>query len=120
MFEGRAELTHSGNYRNPEPYVGKTVMVVGTGNSGAEICVDLIEGGAKHVLMSVRRSPTVLLRESNGMPGQALGVMLRPLPAPLMDRLWPVLQKSVVGDLTKYGLPEPAPNAYTRCRSTQS
>src|SRR3954462_8383002 len=60
------ELPHSGNYRTPAPYVGKTVLVVGTGNSGAEICVDLIEGGAKHVQMSVRRSPTVLLRDSNG------------------------------------------------------
>lgn len=108
------ELVHSGNYLNAKPYVGKTVLVVGTGNSGAEICVDLIESGAAHVLMSVRRSPTVLLRESNGMPGQALGVMLRPVPAPVMDRLWPILQRSVVGDLTKYGLPEPAPGAYTR------
>src|SRR3954451_3427102 len=107
-------LIHSGNYRNPEPYVGKTVLVVGTGNSGAEIVVDLIEGGAKHVMMSVRRSPTVLLRESNGMPGQVLGVALRPMPEGLMNKLWPVLQKSVVGDLTKYGMPEPAPNAYTR------
>jgi putative flavoprotein involved in K+ transport len=108
------ELIHSGNYRNPDPYVGKTVLVVGTGNSGAEIVVDLIDGGAKHVMMSVRRSPTILLRESNGMPGQMLGVMLRPMPAPLMDRLWPVLQKTVVGDLTRYGMPEPAPGAYTR------
>src|SRR3954447_26297341 len=108
------EIIHSGNYRNPDPYVGKTVLVVGTGNSGAEICVDLIEGGAKHVQMSVRRSPTVLLRDSNGMPGQMLGVMLRPMPEPVMSKLWPVLQRSVVGDLTKYGMPEPAPNAYTR------
>jgi putative flavoprotein involved in K+ transport len=108
------ELIHSGDYKNADAYVGKTVLVVGTGNSGAEICVDLVESGAGHVLMSVRRSPTVLLRESNGMPGQALGVMLRPMPAPVMDRLWPVLQRSVVGDLTKYGLPAPAPNAYTR------
>ena len=106
-------LIHSGDYRNPEPYVGKTVLVVGTGNSGAEICVDLVEGGVGQALMSVRRSPTVLLRESNGMPGQALGVLLRPMPEPVMNKLWPVLQKSVVGDLTKYGLPEPAPNAYT-------
>jgi putative flavoprotein involved in K+ transport len=108
------ELTHSGNYKNPEPYVGKTVLVVGTGNSSAEIVVDLIEGGAQHVQMSVRRSPTVLLRESNGVPGQALGVMLRPMPEPVMNKLWPILQRNVVGDLTKYGMPEPAPNAYTR------
>src|SRR3954449_13100485 len=108
------DLVHSGNYKNAEPYVGKSVLVVGTGNSGAEIVVDLIEGGAGHVQMSVRRSPTVLLRESNGMPGQVLGVILRPMPEPMMNKLWPVLQKNVVGDLTKYGMPEPAPNAYTR------
>jgi len=108
------DLVHSGNYKNPEPYVGKRVLVVGTGNSSAEIVVDLIEGGAGHVMMSVRRSPTVLLREANGVPGQVLGVILRPMPEPVMNKLWPVLQKNVVGDLTKYGMPEPAPNAYTR------
>src|SRR5438309_1991610 len=43
-----------------------------------------------------------------------LGVLLRPMPEALMNRLWPVLQRAVVGDLTKYGMPEPAPNAYTR------
>src|SRR3954467_10090463 len=42
------DLVHSGNYKNAQPYAGKKVLVVGTGNSGAEICVDLIEGGAKH------------------------------------------------------------------------
>ena len=114
MATYKGDLVHSGNYKNPGPYVGKSVLVVGTGNSGAEIVVDLIEGGAAEVMMSVRRSPTVLLRESNGMPGQVLGVILRPMPEGLMNKLWPVLQRSVVGDLTKYGMPEPAPNAYTR------
>src|SRR3954453_15189030 len=108
------ELIPPGNYKTPEPYVGKRVLVVGTGTSSAEIVVDLIEGGAGHVMMSVRRSPTVLLREANGVPGQVLGVILRPMPEPVMNKLWPVLQKNVVGDLTKYGMPEPAPNAYTR------
>ena len=56
----------------PDPYIGKTVLVVGTGNSGAEICVDLVESGAARVLLSVRTPPTVLLRDTNGMPGQAL------------------------------------------------
>ena len=108
------ELIHSGNYKNPDPYVGKTVLVVGTGNSGAEICVDLIESGAAHVQMSVRTPPTVLLRDSNGMPGQALGVVFRHLPVPVMDRLWPTIQKTAVGDLSKHGLPLPPPGAYSK------
>jgi putative flavoprotein involved in K+ transport len=108
------ELIHSGNYKNADPYVGKTVLVVGTGNSGAEICVDLIESGAKHVQLSVRTPPTVLLRDSNGIPGQAFGVVFRRLPVPLMDRVWPMIQKTAVGDLSKHGLPLPPPGAYSK------
>jgi putative flavoprotein involved in K+ transport len=108
------DLIHSGNYKNPQPYVGKTVLVVGTGNSGAEICVDLIEGGAKHVQLSVRTPPTVLLRDNNGMPGQAFGVVFRKLPVPVMDRAWPMIQKTAVGDLSKYGLPLPPQGAYSK------
>jgi putative flavoprotein involved in K+ transport len=108
------ELIHSGDYRNPEPYAGKTVLVVGTGNSGAEICVDLIEGGAKHVQLSVRTPPTVLLRDTNGVPGQALGVVFRRLPVPVMDRVWPLIQKTAVGDLSEHGLPLPPRGAYSK------
>src|SRR3954447_22255498 len=108
------ELIHSGNYKNAGPYVGKTVLVVGTGNSGAEICVDLIESGAKHVQLSVRTAPTVLLRDTNGVPGQALGVVFRHLPVPVMDRLWPMIQKTAVGDLSEHGLPLPPPGAYSK------
>lgn len=108
------ELIHSGNYKNADPYVGKTVLVVGTGNSGAEICVDLIESGAAHVQMSVRTPPTVLLRDNNGMPGQAFGVLFRHMPVSVMDRAWPVIQKTAVGDLSEYGLPLPPPGAYSK------
>jgi putative flavoprotein involved in K+ transport len=108
------DLTHSGNYKNADPYVGKSVLVVGTGNSGAEICVDLIESGAKHVQMSVRTPPTVLLRDNNGMPGQAFGVLFRHMPVGMMDRAWPLIQKTAVGDLSEYGLPLPPPGAYSK------
>lgn len=38
------ELLHASDYRNPAPYAGKDVLVVGIGNTGAEIAVDLVEG----------------------------------------------------------------------------
>ncbi|MFL5842769.1 MAG: NAD(P)/FAD-dependent oxidoreductase, partial [Thermoleophilaceae bacterium] len=72
------------------------------------------EGGAAHVQMAVRTPPTVLLRDSNGMPGQALGLVFRRLPVPVMDRLWPVIQRTAVGDLSKHGLPNPPPGAYSK------
>jgi putative flavoprotein involved in K+ transport len=56
----------------------------------------------------------VLLRDSNGMPGQMLGVFFRHLPVAVMDRVWPALQRAVVGDLSTHGLPSPPPGAYAK------
>ena len=42
-FEG--ELLHSSEYRNPRPFEGKRVLVVGPGSSGMEIAHELAEGG---------------------------------------------------------------------------
>ncbi len=42
-FMGR--LVHSKEYRNPDPFSGEEVLVVGMGNTGAEIALDLSEAG---------------------------------------------------------------------------
>jgi indole-3-pyruvate monooxygenase len=52
QFRGR--VLHSSEYRNPQPFQGQDVLVVGSGNSAAEIAMDLVEGGAKRVRMWVR------------------------------------------------------------------
>ena len=51
-FRGR--VLHSAEYRNPRPFAGRSVLVVGSGNSAAEISLDLVEGGARAVAMWVR------------------------------------------------------------------
>src|SRR5436309_4865096 len=48
--EFAGDVVHSADYRNPEPYCGRRVLVVGAGNSAAEIAVDVQEGGASEVL----------------------------------------------------------------------
>jgi putative flavoprotein involved in K+ transport len=110
-FEGT--LIHGQDYRNPEPYRGQDVLVVGSGNTGAEIAVDLVEGGATRVRVAVRTPPAVMLREANGIPSQVTGVMIRRLPLPLADALARSSARMLVGDLTEYGLP-PNPRPITR------
>jgi hypothetical protein len=110
-FEGR--LIHGQDYRNPKPYSGKDVLVVGSGNTGAEIAVDLVEGGAARVRMAVRTPPAVMLREANGVPSQVTGVLIRRLPLPVADALARTSSRLLVGDLTEYGLP-PNPRPVTR------
>src|SRR5688572_1453837 len=50
-------LIHSRDYRNPEPFQGKRVLVVGAGSSGMEIAHDVATGGASKVWMSIRTPP---------------------------------------------------------------
>jgi putative flavoprotein involved in K+ transport len=101
------ELVHSARYRNARPYVNKDVLIVGAGNSGAEIAVDLIETGARKVWLSVRSGPNILHRDFGGVPTQAMGVMMRRLPPRLVDRVAALFARITVGDLTKHGMPAP-------------
>ncbi|TIT47458.1 MAG: NAD(P)/FAD-dependent oxidoreductase, partial [Mesorhizobium sp.] len=50
-FKGKT--LHSADYRNATPFAGQSVLVVGMGNTGAEIALDLAEGGARPTI-SVR------------------------------------------------------------------
>ena len=108
------ELIHSAGYRNAEPYRARSVLVVGSGNSGAEIAVDLVEGGAREVLVSIRTPPNIQRREFLGIPTQVVGMHGEKLPLPLADGISLALQKVAVGDLTRYGIEPPRRGALSR------
>jgi putative flavoprotein involved in K+ transport len=108
------ELMHASRYKNGAPFAGKRVLVVGGGNTGAEIAVDLVEHGAARVELSVRTPPNVLPRVTLGLPTQALGVMMRRWPPGLVDAIASGMNRLLVGDLTKYGLPKGERGAFTR------
>jgi cation diffusion facilitator CzcD-associated flavoprotein CzcO len=111
-FEG--DLLHSSRYRKAEPYRGRRVLVVGSGNSGAEIAVDLVEGGAAEVLISIRTPPNIQRREFLGIPTQVVGMLGAKLPVPVADRISLVLQRIGIGDLRPYGLDPPTRGAMSR------
>ena len=108
------DLIHSTEYRNPEPYAGRSVLVVGPGNSGSEIAVDLVKGGAGDVTISVRTPPNIMRRDIAGFPSQVTGVMMRHLPRRVVDTLARGMRRLAFGDLTPYGLPVPDRGVYTR------
>ena len=108
------ELLHSKQYRNAQPYRDRDVLVVGTGNTGAEIALELTEGGARRVRMSVRSRPHVVPRAALGLPGQVVSVALRRLPPPLADKIIANNQRTFIGDLSKWGLPKPELGVYSK------
>ncbi|MEU8698642.1 NAD(P)/FAD-dependent oxidoreductase [Streptomyces sp. NPDC048680] len=110
------ELTHACDYRDPAPYAGKDVLVVGVGNTGAEIAVDLVEGGASRVRLAVRTVPHILRRSTLGWPAQGTGILVRRLPVALVDRAGGLLTRVSMPDLAEQGLPRPDTGLYSRVK----
>jgi putative flavoprotein involved in K+ transport len=110
------ELIHAGRYRNATPYTDREVLVVGAGNTGAEIAVDLSENGARRVRLAFRTPPHILRRELGGVPAQLTGVLMRRLPARLADALAEPVRRRTIPDLSGYGLPDPGPGVYARVK----
>lgn len=109
------ESLHSCAYRNPTPYVGKHVLVVGSGSSGMEIAHDLSTGGAAKVWLSVRTPPNVMPRNGPaGLPNDVVSIPFFRLPARLSDRIATAARLRTFGDLNEFGLPIPAEGPFAR------
>jgi putative flavoprotein involved in K+ transport len=107
-------LVHSSRYRSGAEHRGKDVLVVGAGNSGAEIAVDLVEQGASRVRLSIRRPPNVVLRTVAGfVPSQLVSILLSRLPLPFADAVARATARLTIGDPRKLGLPAPDRGIYT-------
>lgn len=113
-FEG--ELLHASAYRDAKPYAGRDVLVVGVGNTGAEIAVDLVAGGASRVRLAVRTAPHIVRRSTAGWAAQYTGILVRRLPVRLVDRLARPLARLSTPDLSEHGLPRPEAGLYSRVR----
>jgi cation diffusion facilitator CzcD-associated flavoprotein CzcO len=100
-FQGT--LLQSSQYRNGEPFKNQKVLVVGFGNSGGEIAIDLWEHSAQPSL-AIRSPVNVIPRELFGIPILAIGIVQRRLSPRLADALNAPILRAVVGDLTQYGL----------------
>ena len=109
------EVLHSSAYRNPGPFAGKRVLVVGAGSSGLEIAHDLAAGGAAKVWLSVRTPPNVMPRTGPG--GRSNDVVSRPLfhlPPRLADAVARRARLAAFGDLSEFGLPIPQEGPFSR------
>jgi cation diffusion facilitator CzcD-associated flavoprotein CzcO len=97
-------------------FAGRSVLVVGIGNSGAEIAADLVEQGAGRVEIAVRSSPPIVSREVAGIPVQVFGILLSPLPAGAVDRAAARMRRLALGNLAQYGLPPSAWGSFSERR----
>jgi cation diffusion facilitator CzcD-associated flavoprotein CzcO len=105
MYLGRS--LHSIDYVDAKPFVGDRVLVIGMGNTGAEIALDLAEGGA-HPTIAIRDGVHVVPRELFGIPIQVVSILATRLwPQHLGDRVLRPILDLALGNPARYGIKRP-------------
>jgi hypothetical protein len=97
------EILHSSRYMNGGRWRGRAVLVVGFGNSGGEIALDLCEHGCRPTL-AVRSPVNVIPRDVLGVPILAIGILMSLLPPAMADVMAKPLLAMSIGDIRKLGL----------------
>ena len=103
MESFKGAVLHSSAYRNPAPYAGKRVLVVGFGNSGGEIALDFAEHKLD-VTLSVRGPVRILPRELLGLPILSWAIAQRHLPARVVDFVSAPAIRLAVGSIESLGM----------------
>jgi len=96
-------VIHASEYRNASQFGMKSALVVGFGNSGAEIALDLAENGID-TFCSIRNRVNIIPLRINGKPVQDAGKILEFLPFGWGDKIGRWISQRIIGDLTSYGI----------------
>jgi cation diffusion facilitator CzcD-associated flavoprotein CzcO len=96
-------ILHSSQYRNTSPYIGKRVLVVGFGNSGGEIALDLANAGIDTTL-AVRGPVQILPRDLLGIPILTWAIAQKRLPTRIVDLINAPVIRLAVGPIERLGL----------------
>ncbi|WP_299082872.1 NAD(P)-binding domain-containing protein [uncultured Paraglaciecola sp.] len=99
------ELLHSNQYKHPQIFKNKRVLIVGCGNSACDIAIDAVHH-AQSVDISVRRGYYFLPKFALGKAIDSLGGKIK-LPKTIKQFVEGLLIKILVGKPSDYGLPEP-------------
>lgn len=107
-------LIHAKEYKSPEVFEGKRVLIAGMGNTGCDIVVDAIHR-AKSVLWSVRGGNHFVPKFVAGNPADERNHKTKiVLPKWLRSRLHEPIARFLAGPPERFGLPKPAHRLYDR------
>jgi cation diffusion facilitator CzcD-associated flavoprotein CzcO len=104
-FTGR--IVHSSAYKRPDPFRGQRVLVVGAGNSAADIAVEVSRLAARAAL-SMREGTYFIPKRMFGLPIDVVYAFWgSKLPEPLLQSALKLWLRLVVGRWEDYGLQAP-------------
>ena len=102
------DYLHAHDYRVPEPFAGKDVLVVGIGNSACDIASDICTHAASTTIAA--RSPVLLMpRMFMGVPtAQVLAKLEKPwMPWPLRRTIRTLIARMAHGTMEQWGFRTP-------------
>ncbi|QYC41731.1 putative oxidoreductase CzcO [Nonomuraea coxensis DSM 45129] len=99
---------HAHDYRTPEIFRDRRVLVVGMGNSAMDIAVDASNVARGPVLLSARHGVHIVPKYLFGRPADATGAAMAALPWRVRQRIAETLLRLAVGTPQSYGLPAPS------------
>ncbi|WP_156687275.1 flavin-containing monooxygenase [Mycobacterium sp. Marseille-P9652] len=105
QFTGR--IVHSGDFANAWPFRGRDILVVGAGNSAADIAVQLAGAGAGRIWLAVRTPPHLVRRAIGPFPSDVFLEMSARVPARIIDPVIDCLKYVMWGDLSAHGFRRP-------------
>nr|BBM60844.1 flavin-binding monooxygenase family protein [Juncus wallichianus] len=103
----KGTVVHTSEYRSGDLYQKKKVLVVGCGNSGMEVCLDLYNYGAMPSIV-VKEAVHVLPREMFGSSTFGISMwLLKWFPMQTVDRFLLIMSRIMLGDTAPLGLERP-------------
>lgn len=107
-------IVHSSAYKHPDPYRGRRVLVVGAGNSAADIAVN-VSGLTARTAISVRAGTYIAPKLIFGRPVDVVYAYWQgKLPKPLLRLALRCWLRLAIGAWPDYGLPRPTSAPLTR------
>ena len=104
--EFSGEVRHAVTYRSPREFAGRRVLVVGGGNTGADIACDA-SAAADQAFWSLRRGYHLIPKHVMGKPSDVFAEQGPNLPHWLEVRIFTGILRALNGDLRRFGLPKP-------------
>lgn len=100
------EIIHSVQYKSSAQVKGKSVLVIGAGNSGCDIACDVARS-ADRAFISMRRGYHFIPKHIFGKPADVFAAEGPHLPLWLTQKVFGALLRLLTGDVTRLGLPKP-------------
>jgi putative flavoprotein involved in K+ transport len=111
-FQGT--VLHAGQFRNVAHVAGRSVLVVGAGNSGTDLLNHLGPSGASRLWLSARSAMNIAPMRLAGIPLHPVSAATRRLPLRIQDANLRAVARLAFGNLSQYGYPRPAVGAFSR------